>query len=182
MSIGAGDSIDLINYFFQTIHKELNFNTEEDILSRYLVNNNIENNKKFQNLNFTISNFTSSNKSIITNTFYIIEKSKIHCNACNQVQYSFQFLSFIIFPLEDIRIYNFNKTGINQNSVTLTDGFEYYKRFSFKLFSPFISFILLTSLLLLYFSSISSQKAVSPAPQSSPILILINPFSPFDLP
>ena len=125
---GAGDSIDLINYFFQTIHKELNFNTEEDILSRYLVNNNIGNNKKFQNLNFTINNFISSNKSIITNTFYIIEKSKIHCNTCNQMQYSFQFLSFIIFPLEDIRIYNFNKTGINQNSVTLMDGFEYYKR------------------------------------------------------
>lgn len=125
--IGAGDSIDLINHFFQTIHKELNFQTNEDILSRYLVNNT-ENNIKLQNLNNSINSFISSNNSIITNTFYIIEKSKLKCDICNQIQYNFQFLPYIIFPLEEIRIFKFNNTGIYPNSVTLIEGFEFYKR------------------------------------------------------
>lgn len=46
--IGAGDAIDLINHFFQTIHKELNFHTEENILSKYIVSNRGKD-KKFQN-------------------------------------------------------------------------------------------------------------------------------------
>ena len=105
----------------------MNFHTEENILSKYIVSNR-GNDKKFQNLNNSINNYISSNNSIITNTFYIIEKSKIKCKSCNQIQYSFQFLSFIIFPLEDIRIYKSNNAGINHRSVTLMDGFEYYKR------------------------------------------------------
>lgn len=33
---GASDSIDLIYHFLDTIHKELNFQTNENILSKYL--------------------------------------------------------------------------------------------------------------------------------------------------
>ena len=124
---GASDSIDLINHFLQTIHKELNFETNENILSKYLVNN-VGNNIKFQNLNLSLNNFISDNNSIITNTFYIIEKSKLICNNCKQIQYSFQMLSYIIFPLEEIRLYKKNNFGVDQPSVLIMQAFEYYRR------------------------------------------------------
>ena len=124
---GAGDSIDLINYFLQTIHKEQNMKSDEIILSKY-VNNNNNNIKKFEILNSTILNFIQQENSIISNTFYLIEKSKLKCMTCQQVQYSFQFSYYIIFPLEEIRLFKINNFGINQNSVTLMDGFDYYKR------------------------------------------------------
>ena len=124
---GASDSIDLLYHFLDTIHKELNFQTNENILSKYLANN-FGNNIKFQNLNLSLNNFISENNSIITNTFYIIEKSKIICNSCKQVQYSFQMLSYIIFPLEEIRLYKLNNFGINQPSVLIMEAFEYYRR------------------------------------------------------
>ena len=125
--IGAGDSIDLLNHFLQTIHTEQNMKDDEYILSKYVVNNN-NNNKKFQILNNTIINFVSQNNSIITNTFYIIEKTKIKCNNCNQTQYGFQFSYYIILPLEEIRIYKLNHLGLNQSSVTLKEGLEFYRR------------------------------------------------------
>ena len=121
----AGDSFDLINYFLQTIHSELNFNINENTLSKYQVND-MYNNLKFQSLNNTIFNFISTNNSIITNIFYLIEKSKLKCCNCNQIQYNFQFLSNIIFPLEEIRKYKLNNLGIDQYSVTLIEGFDYY--------------------------------------------------------
>ena len=72
-------------------------NSDENILSKYINNNS--NIKIFQILNTTILNFIQQNNSIITNTFYLIEKSKLKCMTCQQVQYSFQFLYYIIFPL-----------------------------------------------------------------------------------
>ena len=124
---GAGDSIDLINHFLQTIHNEQNMNSDEYILSKY-VNNNNNNIKKFQILNSTILNFIQHDNSIISNTFYLIEKSKLKCMSCQQMQYSFQFSYYIIFPLEEIRLFKINNFGVNQNSVALMDCFAYYKR------------------------------------------------------
>ena len=124
---GAGDSIDMINFFLQTIHNELNFKTDENFLLRYLINNP-SNNIKFQNLNNSVNNFMSNNRSIITNTFYLLEKSKIQCFNCKRVDYSFQFLSYIILPLEEIRLYKIKNFNINQNYVTIIDGLDFYRR------------------------------------------------------
>ena len=123
---GAGDSIDMINFFLQTIHNELNFKTDENVLTRYLINNPV--NIKFINLNNSVTNFMSNNRSIITNTFYLLEKSKIQCNICKGVDYSFQFLSYIILPLEEIRLYKLNNFNINQNYVNIIEGLEFYRR------------------------------------------------------
>ena len=124
----AADSIDLINYFLATVHKELNHMTDEVILLKYYINN--PNNEKQQKLNKLLTDFTYQNNSIITNIFYFIEKSKISCTKCNAIFYNFQVMNYLIFPLEEIRRYNFQKFGVNRNCVSLLEGFNYYKRIS----------------------------------------------------
>ena len=123
----AADSIDLINYFLETIHKELNTMTNEVIFAKYFLNN--PQSEKEQKLNMIISNYISKNNSIIANIFYFIEKSKIKCMNCNSFFYNFQFMNYLIFPLEEIRINNF-QNGIIRNYVTLMEGFNYYRRVS----------------------------------------------------
>jgi ubiquitin C-terminal hydrolase len=122
----AADSIDLINYFLATVHKELNQMTDEVILVKYFINN--PNNEKQQKLNKLITDFISQNNSIITNIFYFIEKSKISCMNCNAIFYNFQVMNYLIFPLEEIRRYNFQTFGVNRNYVKLLEGFNYYKK------------------------------------------------------
>ena len=123
----AGDSIDMIRYFLQTIHNELNFKTKENNLSKYYINNS-GNNYRAQKLNNFLSSFTNNNQSIITNTFFFLENSQLKCCNCNNISGSFGCLSDIIFPLEEIRKYKINNYGINENFVNLLEGFEYYQR------------------------------------------------------
>ena len=123
----AGDAIDLINFFLQRIHSELNGLTTEDVFCKYLMSN-FGTSVKWANLNTAINSFVQSNKSIITNVFYFIEKSKLTCQNCGNVTYNFQFLNQLIFPLEDIRIYKSQICGSMQNYINIMDGFDHYKR------------------------------------------------------
>lgn len=122
----AGDSIDMLNYFLQTIHEELNLQGKGSSLTKYLINN--ANTPKFLNLNNCINNFSNHNQSIIVNLFYFLEKSKLKCLNCQQTAYSFQCLFYIIFPLEEIRRKKSQENGVNYDYVTLMEGFNYYKR------------------------------------------------------
>ena len=123
----AGDAIDVINFFLQRVHSELNGMTAEDVFCKYLMSN-FGTSQKWSNLNIAINNFTQSNKSIITNIFYFIDKSKMTCQICNNVTYNFQFLNQLIFPLEDIRTFKSQICGSVQNSINIMDGFDYYRR------------------------------------------------------
>ena len=123
---GAADSIDLINFFLETIHQELKNMTNENSISKYIITNPIG--EKQIHLNMTINNFIINENSIITNVFYLIEKSKLKCLSCNQFHYNYQFLRYLIFPLEEIRQYNLMNFGKNQNYITLKEGFDFYKR------------------------------------------------------
>ena len=123
----AGDSIDLIRYFLQTIHNELNHSTSENYFLKYYTNN-YGNNLIAQKLNNFITSFSHNNQSIITNTFFFMEKIQLKCCSCNNISVSFGCLSDLIFPLEEIRKYKINKYGINENSINLLEGFEFYQR------------------------------------------------------
>ena len=124
----AGDSIDMVRYFLQTIHKELNFSpTKENYFIKYFINNS-GNNYIAQKLNNFLLTFTKSNQSIITNTFFFIEKQQLKCCNCNNIDVSFGCLSDLIFPLEEIRKYKLMNYGINNNYVNLMDGFDFHKR------------------------------------------------------
>ena len=122
----AGDSIDMLNYFLQTIHEEFNLKSKGNSLLKYMINN--ASTPKFKALNNVIMNFSNHNQSIIVNLFYFLEKSKLKCHNCKGTAYSFQCLFYIIFPLEEIRKAKSLQYGMNLDCVDLIDGFNYYKR------------------------------------------------------
>ena len=117
----AGDSIDLIRFFLQTIHSELNHLRVDNCFSKYKTNNNII-------LNNFLDSFTQNNQSIITDTFFFIEKSELYCEYCHHTATSYGCFSDLIFPLEEIRKFIY---GNNSNCVSLMDGFEFFKRKSY---------------------------------------------------
>ena len=117
----AGDSIDLIRFFLQTIHSELNFKRIENCFWKYKTNNNML-------VDNFLDSFTKNNQSIITDTFFFIEKSELYCESCHYTAASYGCFSDLIFPLEEIRKY---KYGNNSNCVHLMDGFEFFKRKSY---------------------------------------------------
>lgn len=123
----AGDANDLINFFLEQIHIEVNLNTQENIFVKYLINNG-GNSMKINNLNMAINDYCQNNRSIITNTFFFIDKSKITCASCNQCTYNFQFQKTMIFPVEEARKYKSQQMNCEQNSINIIDGFRHYQR------------------------------------------------------
>ena len=121
---GAGDSIDLVRYFLENMNRQLHSinSGEQSIFSKYSINtNNITNNNNMlivqeaMNLNNFISSYSSQNNSIISNTFYYIEKSQTKCCNCNYIISNFNCQMEIVFPLEEVRKYIINKELINYN-------------------------------------------------------------------
>ena len=123
----AGDAIDLINFFLGQIHEEVNSQVQENVFFKYMMNN-VPNNPKIICLNRAINDFCSNNRSIITNLFYFIDKSKITCANCNNITYNFQFQKTLVFPLEDIRVTKSQQVNMNLPSIDIMDGFEHFQR------------------------------------------------------
>ena len=132
--IAANDSKDLINYILETLHIELNS------ISNNIMNKNVnqyDEAKVCQNFqNYYKANYNS----IISRNFYFIMETKYSCVYCNQrnilsgynfpiCTYSFQIYSFLTFPLEEIRNFNF-QNGIRKFDVDLEDCFRYYEKVS----------------------------------------------------
>ena len=120
----AGDSIDMVRYTLEKLHSELSCLPNDEItFSKYLGNNNntlIVFGQQMLKLNEFINNYSSNNKSIISNTFYFIEKTVMTCCKCKKtVSIDFNCQMYIIFPLKDIQnqiiINNFKNTPTYQN-------------------------------------------------------------------
>ena len=122
----AGDASDLINFFLEQIHNELNkYNVNENVFTKYFINN-MGNNQKILALNNAINDYCQNNCSIISNLFYFLDKNKITCTNCNTITYNFQIQRILIFPLESIRAKKSEKMGSYQNSINIMDGFDHY--------------------------------------------------------
>jgi ubiquitin C-terminal hydrolase len=147
----SGDSKDLINFILTQLHKELNV----------INNNNINKNKldipyyqydRNQVLNIFFEEFKRDNNSIISDLFFGINENISECLVCkkrnkaqglkSKYKYNFQYINYILFPLEKIRNYRNNKfmqmnanimtpnmmTDIlSNNRVFIMDCFEYYQ-------------------------------------------------------
>ena len=122
----AGDSTDLIRFFFETVHKQLNHLNpkENNIFKKYYFNpNNNDMNfcvqRQIQNLNNFIDDYTLKNNSIICNTFYYIEKTEYHCGSCKYITSTFGCQPILVFPLENVRkkVYNINNNINNNNQM-----------------------------------------------------------------
>ena len=111
----AGDSYDVVRHFFQKAHEQLLLIQQENysVFDKYMINNpNMTNNLSpidVQSLNTAINNYSSSNRSIIANLFYYMERSITKCSLCGFSTSNFNVQMSIIFPLEDIRQWKYQK-------------------------------------------------------------------------
>ena len=118
--IQANDSKDLIIFIYETLHKELN-NPNSNSIKLTNINNYNDMHEELKELR---QNYYSKNKSIITKIFYSEIMNNIQCCTCKFNKASFNIISFLIFPLEKVRLYLEKKKPLGFPSVTLEDCFE----------------------------------------------------------
>ena len=133
--VEANDSKDLINFILQQLHSELNLtkNNENKII------NNINQYDELAMIQNFLEDFQQNNHSIISDAFFGIIETETVCLNCKERYlkngiinppslYNFQFISFIIFPLEEIRKLKSSTNNINYNEINIYDCFDYYER------------------------------------------------------
>ena len=130
--VAANDAKDLVQFLIMTLHEELNKAGKTNI------NNAINNDQTNKQLMFQIfaQDFMTSNKSIISDLFYGVNYNTIQCGFCNAQSYNYQTYFFLVFPLEEVRIfknqnnYNFNYLN-NNNEVNIYDCFFYDQKITY---------------------------------------------------
>ena len=115
----AGDSYDVIRHFLQKMHEQMLMVRQEAncVFDKYIINNpvmrNNLSNDDIANLNNTINSYSISNKSIIANLFYFMERSITKCSQCHYNTSNFNVQMSIIFAMEDIRKWKY-KTKLEE--------------------------------------------------------------------
>ena len=118
--IQANDSKDLIIFIYETMHNEL-----KNPNSNYNNSINSQNNMNIpEELKLFRNSYYPNNNSIITKIFYSEQSSRLECSYCHIAKLSFNVISFLIFPLEKVRLYLERKKFGNFENVTLDDCFE----------------------------------------------------------
>ena len=110
--VNANDSKDLINFFLEKIHEELNFESEKNFNIISITPFDRKNEAKM--LEIYLKNYFQRYKSIISNLFYGIIQTNIQCINCKNTKYNFQVFSFLEFRLQEINEFCFNK-GLRKN-------------------------------------------------------------------
>ena len=122
----AGDSYDVVRHFFQKMHEQLMPVQQEmtSVFSKYMITNPVMNNNLPQNdiqsLNAFVNSYAASNRTIIANLFYFIERSITKCSHCKYSTSNFNVQMSVIFALEDIRQWKHQKQimdYMNQNNM-----------------------------------------------------------------
>jgi len=127
--IAANDAKDLVQFLIMTLHSELNKAKNNNI-----VNTIINNDQRNKNLMFQIfcKDFTTGNISIISDLFYAVNYNITQCGNrnCNIQSYNFQTYFFLVFPLEEVRIFK-TQNNFNNNEVNIYDCFYYDQRINY---------------------------------------------------
>ena len=137
--VAANDSKDLINFILQQLHSELNKNKYKN---NNIINNNFMNinqNNEQEVLKYFLNDYQKNHCSIISDLFYGVIETKTECFQCKQknqingifnplYSYNFQIISFLIFPLEEIRKLKSEINNFYYNEVNLYDCFDYYEK------------------------------------------------------
>ena len=129
--IAANDAKDLVNFIIMTLHKELNKAKNKNNNDNIIID---QRNPKIMLKNFK-ANFIENNKSIMSDLFYGMNCNITQCCRCRTKIYNYQTYFFIVFPLEEIRKFNyinpnkiFNNNNFNGNIVDIYDCFEYDRK------------------------------------------------------
>ena len=133
--IAANDAKDLVQFLIMTLHEELNKVRDSNI------NNGINNDQRNKQLMFQIfaQDFMKNNVSVISDLFYGVNYNIIQCGFCNTQSFNYQTYFFLVFPLEEVRIfksqnnynYNFNYNFVNNNEVNIYDCFFYEQKVNY---------------------------------------------------
>ena len=117
--IAANDPKDLVIFLMQTIHKELNYPPQKQLINNYMINTSNFNDV----FNEFIQHFTNNNNSIVCEEFYGCSNSMTTCAKCSTTIHNTQAINILIFPLEEVKKY-VNK----EKSVTIEDCFLHYEK------------------------------------------------------
>jgi ubiquitin C-terminal hydrolase len=133
--VAANDAKDLVQFLIMKLHTELN---------RVKGNNNINNipvqNQTNKQLMFQAfaSDFVANNASLISDLFYAVNYSITECGYCHSQSFNYQTYFFLVFPLEEVRIFksqntmNFNYNNFfNNNEVNIYDCFFYDQKITY---------------------------------------------------
>ena len=133
--VAANDAKDLVQFLIMTLHEELNKVKVQNI------NNAVNNDQRNKQLMFQIfaQDFITSNKSVISDLFYGVNYNITQCGYCGTRSFNYQTYFFLVFPLEEVRIfksqnnlnYNFNNNYFNSNEVNIYDCFFYDQRINY---------------------------------------------------
>ena len=131
--VAANDAKDLVQFLIMTLHKELNKAGESN------VNNAINLDQRNKQLMFQVfaQDFMNSNKSVISDLFYGVNYNITQCGFCNTQTFNYQTYFFLIFPLEEVRIFksqnniNYNYNCFANNEVNIYDCFFYDQKINY---------------------------------------------------
>ena len=107
----ANDAKDLVNFIIMTLHEELNIPNKNNNINLMIQNQQDEN----EVFNVFLQDYNNNFRSKISELFYAIQKTSTTCKLCNKPQYNFQAYFFLVFPLEEVKKYIFNKINTPQN-------------------------------------------------------------------
>ena len=118
--IQANDPKDLVLFLLETMHKELNYPSKNNIYNNYVANN-CNFNEVFTEF---INDFTSKNNSIICEEFYGCINSMTTCGFCGITIHNVQVMNILFFPLEEVRKFMMYQN----NTVKIEDCFKYNEK------------------------------------------------------
>ena len=131
--VAANDAKDLVQFLIMTLHTELN-KAKENAINNAAINDQRNKQQMFQ---IFAQDFMNNNVSMISDLFYGVNYNMIQCGYCNNIFYNYQTYFFLVFPLEEVRIfksqnnYNLNYNCFNNNEVNIYDCFFYEQRMTY---------------------------------------------------
>ena len=134
--VQANDAKDLVNFLIMTLHNELNQADNKNMNINVL--NQDQTNKQLMFQLFT-NEFINTNKSIISDLFYGVNYNIVQCQGCFTKSFNYQTYFFLVFPLEEVRLFknqnNFNNynynMNFNNNEINIYDCFLYEQRINY---------------------------------------------------
>ena len=117
----ASDAKDMIVFFLEQIHKEINLVKPPDDNQP---NFNLNQYNRDQMLQHFVNEFKNTNKSIISDNFFIVTETTQKCQNCknnntpNYICYNYNIQNIFIFPLEEVRKYR-NTRLMNNNRMMM---------------------------------------------------------------
>ena len=116
------DAKDLLTYILMQLHDELNlYDAKNSNNNNFNGDENVSQYNEAQVLQNFVKSFFGTNKSVLSDHFFGIQESKFLCLGCAKrfqgfnppFKYNFQTFNFLIFPLEEIRIFKSKNNMMN---------------------------------------------------------------------